>query len=162
MDGIKRIESMAEGQKDFVLLEVVKYLISRTDMDEKYLNNEKTLKGMVNYVQREILKDYCKKMNIKDVSSHAQEIKYGNKTVRCIGTGMSEEKVYELSINYFMKSNEELGIKNESKKKETLKINEKEDDDKFGSIFSEDNKVKETVNKKEKIEQLSFFSSILQ
>ena len=35
MDGIKRIKEMAEGQKDFVLLEVVKYLISRVQMDEK-------------------------------------------------------------------------------------------------------------------------------
>lgn len=43
MEGIKRIKEMAEGQKDFVLLEVVKYLVSREDMDEKYLNKEKKL-----------------------------------------------------------------------------------------------------------------------
>ena len=44
MEGIMRIKQMAEGQKDYVLLEIVKYLISRTDMNEKYSNEEKTLK----------------------------------------------------------------------------------------------------------------------
>ena len=43
MDGINRINEMATGQKDFVLLEVVKYLTSREDMNEKYLNKEKTV-----------------------------------------------------------------------------------------------------------------------
>lgn len=41
MDGIQRIQEMATGQKDFVLLEIVKYLTSRTDMNDKYLNKEK-------------------------------------------------------------------------------------------------------------------------
>ena len=163
MEGIKRINEMAEGQKDFVLLSIVKYLTNREDMDLNYLNEEKTLKGMAMYIQGEILKEYCKQNNIKEASSHAKEVKYGNKTARCLAVGMSEEKTYQLAINYFSKSNEELGIKIEEKKKEETKTIDtiNEEDDEFGSIFdSEDDNTKNV--KEEKIEQISIFSSILQ
>ena len=61
MDGIERINEMAKGQKDFVLLEIVKYLTSRIDMNEKYLNKEKSLKGMASYIRRKLIQDFCQK-----------------------------------------------------------------------------------------------------
>lgn len=155
MEGIKRIEKMAEGQKDFVLLEVVKYLMSRTDMNEKYLNEQKTLKGMSLYIQSEIMKDFCKRMNTKNPSSFAQEVKYDGKSVRCLAVGMSEQRTYELAINYFEKSNEELGIKPEETKKKEIK-NSKEDDE-FGSIFG-DTIENPQEEKKQEIEQISLFA----
>ncbi len=162
MDGIKRIQQMAKGQKDFVLLSIVEYLVSREDMKYLYLNEEKTLKGMANYIEGEIIKEYCEKMNIKDPSSKAQTIKYGDKSVRCLAVGMSEERTYELAINYFSKSNKELGIKPEEPKKTATKPTEtsKEEniDDEFGSIFGVETTSKNIENKKEEVEQISFFS----
>lgn len=155
MEGIKRINDMAKGQKDFVLLEIVKYLINRTDMNEKYMNEEKTLKGMASYIRDEILKDICKKMNSKNPINLAQDIKYNGKDAKCLTMGMSEEKTYELAINYFNRSNEELGIKEETKKKE---IKNNKEDDEFGSIFgnvTEDMK----EEKKDEVEQISLFAA---
>lgn len=155
MDGIKRINEMANGQKDFVLLEIVKYLTSRIDMDEKYLNIEKSLKGMAKYIQGEIIKGFCNKMNTDNPENFAQEVKYGKKNLKCLVVGMSEQRTFELAINYFNKSNKELGIKEE--KKEIQKINDSSDD-KFGSIFDslQENNIEE---KKEEIEQISLFTS---
>ena len=155
MEGIKRINDMAKGQKDFVLLEIVKYLINRTDMNEKYLNEEKTLKGMAAYIRDEILKDICKKMNSKNPINLAQDIKYNGKDAKCLTMGMSEEKTYELGINYFNKSNEELGIKSEETKKKEIKNNK--EDDEFGSIFGS---LSENIEeKKDEIEQISLFAA---
>jgi len=165
MEGIKRINEMAKGQKDFVLLEIVKYLISREDMNAYYLNEEKSLKGMATYIQGELLKEYCKQMNIKDASSHAKEVKYNGKSVRCLTVGMSEEKTYELAIKYFSKSNKELGIEPEEiKKKQEKTIETKREeninnrDDEFGSIFGTDNEKNIEEKKKDEVEQISFFS----
>lgn len=158
MEGITRINTMAEGQKDFVLLEIVKYLVSRNDMDEKYLNKEKTLKGMASYIQGEVMNEFCKKMDTKNPSSFAQNINYNGGSTKCLAVGMSEEKVYELAIKYFEKSNEELGIKlDEPKTKINSKPNEKEDT--FGSIF-DSAPVHKIEEKKEEIEQISFFSNV--
>jgi len=155
MDGIKRIEEMATGQKDYVLLEIVKYLISREDMDEQYLNQEKTLKEMAVYIQGEIMKEFCEKMNTNNPASFAQEVKYEGKSTRCLAIGMSREKTFELAIKYFSKSNEELGIKSEKiNKKETPE--KKENLDEFGSIFASE-KIVEKVKKEEEIEQISLF-----
>ncbi len=159
MEGIKRIREMAKGQKDFVLLETVKYLISRTDMNEKYLNKEKTLKEMAKYIQSEIMNDFCKKMGTKNPSSFAQSIKYDGGNTRCLAVGISEEKVYELAINYFDKTNEELGIKPEESENKKSNINSEKKESEFGSIFdSDDNKT--IKDKKEEIEQISLFNSV--
>ncbi len=167
MEGITRIKEMAKGQKDPILLAIVQYLISREDMDYNYLNEEKNLKEMAAYIEGQILKEYCKKMNIKNPSSHAKEIKYDGTSVRCLAVGMSEERTYELAINYFSKSNEELGIKSEEKKENNTEENNnlkiKDDIDEFGSIFdcndqNETIVVEKNETKKEPIEQISLFS----
>ena len=165
MEGITRIKEMAKGQKDPILLAIVQYLISREDMNLNYLNEEKNLKEMAVYIEGQILKEYCEKMNIKNPSSHAKEIKYDGTSVRCLAVGMSEERTYELAINYFSKSNKELGIMPEQKEKKENETEEnnkskiKEDIDEFGSIFDTDNDEKKDT-KKDEIEQISFFSSM--
>ena len=155
MDGIQRIQEMATGQKDFVLLEIVKYLTSRTDMDNKYLNKEKNLKEMALYIQGELMKNFCKNMNTTIPASFAQDVNYNGKSVKCLAIGMSEEKIYELAINYFNKNNEELGIKSKEVKKKEVK-KEKEIDNEFGSIFDVVENIKKDT-KKEEIEQISLF-----
>lgn len=161
MDGINRINEMAIGQKDFVLLEIVKYLTSREDMNEYYLNQEKDLKGMASYIQSEIIKDFCKRMNTTNPSSFAQEVKYDGKSTKCLAVGMTKEKTFELAINYFEKSNEELGIKLDKTNKKEIKNSD--NDDEFGSIFDFYNNKNTTTNttesKKEEIEQISLFAA---
>ena len=158
MEGIERIKEMAKGQKNPILLAIVQYLISREDMDYNYLKEEKNLKEMATYIEGEVLKEYCEKMNIKDPSSHAKEIKYNDKSMRCLVVGMSEQKTYELAINYFCKSNKELGIKPVQKEKKVEKLEENIDDE-FGSIFN-DETTEEINTKKGEIEQISLFSSM--
>ena len=164
MEGIDRIKEMAKGQKNPILLAIVKYLISREDMNYNYLKEEKNLKEMATYIEGQVLKEYCEQMNIKNPSSHAKEIKYNGTNVRCLVVGMSEEKTYELAINYFSKSNEELGIKPEQKEEKENKTEEDnklqgEDNDEFDSIFNTDND--EKINtKKDEIEQISLFQNI--
>ena len=163
MEGIKRIKEMAKGQKDPILLAIVQYLIGREDMNYNYLNEEKNLKEMAAYIEGQVLKEYCEKMNIKNPSSHAKEIKYNGTSVKCLAVGMSKERIYELAINYFRKSNKELGIKPEQKKENKTEENNKskikDAIDEFGSIFVTNNEEK-TDTKKDEIEQISFFSSM--
>lgn len=163
MEGIKRIQEMAKGQKDFVLLSIVDYLTSREDMNAYYLNKEKSLKEMALYIQGEVIKHFCKMMNTKNPSSFAQTIKYGNSSVRCLPIGMSDAETYELAIQYFSKSNKELGITAEEIKKKIEKtVKDNKIEEKFGSIFGSIFETKQPLNntekKKDDIEQISFFS----
>lgn len=50
MNGIERLKVLAEGQDDKALLKVVDYLLTREDLDKYYLNEEKSLKNMVDYM----------------------------------------------------------------------------------------------------------------
>lgn len=87
MDGIERIKVLASEIKDKALLNIVEYLLSREDMDEKYLNHEKSLKQMVSFIKSEARK-------------RAQD-----------GMAMIEDKeVYGWAIHYFDETNEELGL----------------------------------------------------
>lgn len=56
MNGIERIKVLASEVKDEAVLEIVKYLISRTDMNDKYLNEEKSLKQMIDFITNEAKK----------------------------------------------------------------------------------------------------------
>jgi len=56
VNGIERIKVLASEVKDEAVLEIVKYLISRTDMDDKYLNEEKSLKQMIDFIVNEAKK----------------------------------------------------------------------------------------------------------
>lgn len=88
MDGIERIKALAADIKNKPLLKVVDYLLSRTDMNDKYLNEEKSLKQMVTFIR-----DNAKKQ--------AQD-----------GVAMIEDStVYNWAIHYWDESNEDLKIK---------------------------------------------------
>lgn len=88
MNGIERLKKLAEGQEDKSLLKVVHYLLSREDLDIDYLNEEKSIKEMIDYIKGEAKKQakngYC---------------------------WVEDEEVYEWAVKYFTNTNEELGIK---------------------------------------------------
>lgn len=87
MEGMERIKILASEIKDKAVLKIVEYLISRNDMNEKYLNEEKSLKEMINFIKSEAKKE-------------AQN-----------GIAMIEdEKVYGWAIHYFDETNKNLGL----------------------------------------------------
>ena len=117
MDGIERLKILVEGQEDKALLKIVNYLITLKEMDAFYLNNDKTLKCMVDYI-----KEKARKLS---------------KNGYCY---IEDETVYKWAVDYFVKTDQELGIKNNNK-----------------SILNNDLKKEETKPEIIKSGQLSLF-----
>ena len=46
MNGFERLQEQVKDQEDMALKQTVEYLLSREDMEQKYLKEEKTLEGM--------------------------------------------------------------------------------------------------------------------
>lgn len=88
MDGIERLKKLSEGQEDPSLLRVIEYLSNIDDMSEMFLNTDKSLKNMVEYIKGE-----AKKLS-KDGYCWVED-----------GT------VYQWAVDYWSKSDDELGIK---------------------------------------------------
>lgn len=95
MTGIERLKSMIEGPFQKPLFKIYMYLKTREDMYEKYLNPEKSMKQMYEYI-----KNQARKQAIDGVAMIEDSIVYG------------------LAIHYFDESNKDLGIKKEDIKKQ--------------------------------------------
>lgn len=111
MKGIERIKILASEIKDEALLQIVNYLLTREDMNEKYLNEEKTLKQMVDFIRKS-----------------AKEKSNGKGWIM-----LKDEDVYNYAIHYFDETNESLGLVTvkENKNISTIaKIPEKEEENK--------------------------------
>lgn len=140
MDGIQRLSKMVEGQKDKYLNIIVNYLMLQSEMNEAFLNKEKNLKDMATYIR-----DLAKKQATNNVAV------------------IEDAVVFQWAKNYFLKTNEELGIKKvkleKAKQSDTKKTEVK--DDEFGSIFDFDDGANTAANndKKEEIEQISLFAA---
>ncbi len=91
MTGCERLKSMIEGSFQRPLFKIYLYLKKRTDMDEKYLNPEKNLKQMYEYIKRQ-----AEKQAVDGVAI------------------LEDSFVYNLAIQYFNETNENLGIKDSS------------------------------------------------
>lgn len=105
-EGIERIKVLSSEVKDLALLKIVDYLLTREDMNEKYLNEEKNLTQMVEYIKSEAKKKATNNMAM-----------------------IEDEVVYGWAIHYFDETNENLKINKSmtpkvQKKQET--INKKE------------------------------------
>lgn len=97
MEGLERIKVLSKEIVDKPLLKIVDYLLNRKDMNEKYLNEEKTLKQMVDFIKGEARKEEKN------------------------GVAMIEDEVvYGWAIHYWDESNESLKLekaKDEEKEK---------------------------------------------
>ena len=111
MEGIERLRVMAMngGSMQKQYFKIFMYLKNRADMDEKFLNPEKSLDQMYEYIKSEVKKQAVN------------------------GVAMVEDVVvYGLAVHYFDESNEDLGIKKKTivpnktaeNKQETLKSEE--------------------------------------
>lgn len=100
MNGIERIKVLSSEIKDKPLLKIVNYLLTREDMNDKYLNEEKSLKQMIDYIKSE-----AKKQAENGVAM------------------LEDEEVYGLAIHYFDEPNDKLNIdKKEISKAEITEI----------------------------------------
>lgn len=110
MEGIERIKKLSQEQKDTNIKKVAEYLINREDLNEKFLNEEKNLTDMWDYIKKQ-----------------AKEKAINGCAV------IEDEEVYGLAVHYFDETNETLGIKTDKKeikqdvkvKEDTSKIKEK-------------------------------------
>lgn len=99
MDGLERIKVLSSEIEDKALLKIIDYLLSRKDMNEKYLNEEKSIKGMISFIKNQARK------SAKD------------------GMAMIEDKVvYGWAIHYFDETNEDLKLKDIPKAPKQQKI----------------------------------------
>lgn len=120
MNGIERIRVLSSEIRDNALLKIIEYLLSRDDMNEKYLNEDKSLKQMV---------DFIKALAQKEAKN---------------GMAMIEDEVvYGWAIHYWDESNESLKLEKAKIEKET----EKEEPEK---IAKKPTKKKSTVDTTEK------------
>lgn len=95
IDEIKNDKKIG-AQVKAAILKVAEYLLTREDMDEKYNNEEKTLKGMWDFIEGE-----AKKRAENNVAV------------------IPDVEVYSIAIHYFDESNEALGIEKEQKKEKS-------------------------------------------
>ncbi len=104
MDGIERIKVLASEIIDDDLKKITDYLITREDMNEKYLNEEKSIKQMVNFINNTAKKELSKKG------------KSG-----FVGQFISDEVVFGWAIHYWDESNESLGLNKKETEVESAK-----------------------------------------
>lgn len=98
MEGIERIKALASEIKDPALLKVVEYLLSREDMNDKYLNESKSLKSMVDFIKGQAKKQAKNGMAM-----------------------IENEVVYGWAIHYWDENNKDLDIKEEPEEAEEVK-----------------------------------------
>lgn len=107
MDGIERIKKLSQEQKDANVNKIAEYLINREDLNEKFLNEEKNLQDMWDYI-----KEQAKEKAVNGCAV------------------MEDEEVYGLAVHYFDETNETLGIKTSKKQAKSTKATKKEENPK--------------------------------
>ena len=132
MTGFERLKEQMEGQKDLALNQTVNYLLTRDDMEEKYLNEEKTISEMCEFIKEKA------RINMKNGWNF-----------------VTDRVVYAWAIMYFSLPNELLKIKT-SKKAKTK--NSSTSEIKNNVVSMED--AKKVIEKKKEIKQLSLFGGV--
>lgn len=130
MNGIERIRVLSSEIKDKALLKIIEYLLSREDMNEKYLNEDKSLKQMVDFIK----------------SLAQKEAKNGMAMIE-------DEVVYGWAIHYWDESNESLKPEKAKIEKET----EKEEPEKIIKKLTKKKSTTDTTEKWKAEGQLTLF-----
>lgn len=100
MDGIERIKVLAAEITDKPLLKIIEYLLTRSDMNEKYLSEEKSLSQMIQFIKSE-----AKKKAVNGVAM------------------IDDEEVFGWAIHYFDETNENLEFNKKPDKIDNKKDN---------------------------------------
>lgn len=134
MNGFDRLKEQVKGQEDSALNQVIEYLISRDDMEQKYLNEEKNVKEMCNFIKGK------GKVHAKNGWNF-----------------ITNEVVFAWAIMYWALPNSFLKI---NQPKETQNTTTKEKTTKNNVVSIE--KAKKTIEEKKQIEQLTLFGGVAQ
>ena len=142
MNGFDRLKNMydeweKDNKEDLALKEVINYLLTRNDLENKFLNEEKTVDGLYKFIQskgkRHSLEGWC---------------------------FITNEVVLAWAVMYFSLPDNFFRINKTTQKKETKKTTSKQENPK-NNIVSLDKVKKEIENKKE-VSQLSLFGGVAQ
>lgn len=134
MNGFDRLKEQVKGQEDSALNQVIEYLISRDDMEQKYLNEEKNVKEMCNFIKGK-----------------------GKEHAKNGWNFITNEVVFAWAIMYWALPNSFLKI---NTPKETQNTTTKEKTTKNNVVSIE--KAKKTIEEKKQIEQLTLFGGVAQ
>lgn len=109
MEGIEKLEKELQEMDDYNVTAIFDYLKTREDLYEYFKNEEKSLKQMYEYI--------CDKARLQMKNNVAM---------------IDNNVVYLWAVNYYLKSNEELGLKEKKVMPPTVeevieKINRKND-----------------------------------
>ncbi len=137
MTGFERLKEQVKDQEDKALLQTIDYLLSREDMEQKYLNEEKTVEDMAKFI-----KDKARKY-----------MKNGWNYI-------TNEVVYAWAIMYFSLPNSFLKIekKDTNNNKTKTKTSSKKENSKNNVVSLE--KAKENMEKKKETAQISLFGGV--
>lgn len=137
MTGFERLKEQVKDQEDKALLQTVDYLLSREDMEQKYLNPEKTIEEMAKFI-------------------HNKGIKYMKNGWNYI----TNEVVYAWAIMYFSLPNSFLKIekKDTNNDKIKTKTSSKKSNSKNNVVSLED--AKKNMEKKKETAQISLFGGV--
>ncbi len=132
MTGIQRLKEMVKDQEDSALNQTVNYLISRKDMENNYLKEEKNLDGMCRFIKNK-----------------------ANKHMKNGWNYITNEVVYAWAIMYFSLPDEFLKIKTEKvEEKNKRNIGNK------NNIVSLEG-AKQKIEQKKEVEQLNLFGGAI-
>ncbi len=135
MNGFERLKEQVKDQEDKALLQTIDYLLSREDMEQKYLNKEKTVEEMAKFI-----KDKARKY-----------MKNGWNYV-------SNEVVYAWAVMYFSLPNSFLKMEKKDISNSKNKTSFKEENP-INNVVSL-KKAKENLNKKKETTQISLFGGV--
>lgn len=134
MNGFDRLREQVKDQEDMALKQTVEYLLSREDMEQKYLKEEKTLAEMCSFIKGK-----------------------GNKHCKNGWNYVSNEVVFAWAIMYWSLPNQLLQIN--TTKQEKNKTTTKPKEDTKNNVVSLE-KVKQELEKKKEVTQLSLFGGV--
>ena len=138
MNGFDRLKEMLtewlkKNKDDEAFKQTVNYLLGRNDLEQKFLNEEKTLKGLNDFIhergKRHLLNGWCY---------------------------ITNEVVYSWAVMYFSLPNSFLNIKAKENKKDIPRKTKPKN-----NIISLE-EAKQKIEKKEDSEQLSIFGGVTQ
>ncbi|MCI8470471.1 MAG: hypothetical protein HFJ35_03115 [Clostridia bacterium] len=133
MEDIERLETEVLEMNDSSVSAVFNYLKTRKDLYEKFNNKEKSIEQMWNYIC-----DKARKMSKNNVAV------------------VQDNLVFIWAVNYFCKSNTDLGIK-EKKAKKVMPPSADETIEEINREHFEKEKQKESEQKKDADNQISMF-----
>ena len=135
MTGNERLKEQVKDQEDKALVQTVEYLLTREDIEEDYLKEEKTLEGMAKFI-----KDKARKY-----------MKNGWNYI-------TNEVVYAWAVMYFSLPNSFLKIEKKDTNNSKTKTSSKKEISKNNVVSLE--KARENLEKKKETAQISLFGGV--